>query len=46
MIAALYLAGNREDTTEFGVLWVLNTHTTDFARNARTKARKKFPVRL
>jgi hypothetical protein len=40
VIAALYLAGNREDTTEFGVFWVLNTHTTDFARNARTKARK------
>ncbi len=31
VIAALYLAGNREDTTEFGVLWVLNTHTTDCA---------------
>ena len=31
VIAALCLAGNREDTTEFGVLWVLNTHTTDCA---------------
>ena len=31
VIAALYLTGNRKDTTEFGVLWVLNTHTTDCA---------------
>ncbi len=32
MIAALYLTGNREDTTEFGVLWVLNTHTASRLR--------------
>ncbi len=26
MIAALYLAGNRKDTTEFGVLWRVCTY--------------------